>query len=89
VEVIIPANFVSEEALQEWEKGLWTLHGETHAAKVNEVAKYAARLAADNGGGTAWDGIGQLEATYMTHRKADVRYDILDDEVDTEMMDGP
>lgn len=87
VEIQIPEKFVNKESLKDWESGLWELEGESHKEKVNSIIKYAARLAADNGGGTAWDGIGQLEPSYVTSAKADVRYSIIYEDIDSEMME--
>ena len=68
-----------DEYLAEFRKGLW------HVSSIDDVAKYAAGLAATNGGGVEWDGIGLLNNG--DHPRApDVRFEIIEDEVETEVL---
>lgn len=60
VRVVLPEWYASPEAQQDWEKGLWKLDGDTPDEKAADIAKYAANMAANHGGGYGHDGIGVM-----------------------------
>lgn len=86
IEVTFPAEWASAENIKEWCEGLWHIDG------ADDIAKYAARMAAYYGGGGDHDGIRRLVEEgmekflepgqpYMTFRE-------LYDEAEEEIIDG-
>lgn len=80
---LTPAVFggLSEEQyLQEFRKGLWHVEG------MDDIYQYAARMAAD-GGGRQHDGLGLVSESYSRYpRVPDVKFDVLDEDVETEII---
>ena len=72
-----PANAI-EQYLSDFRSGLWDVES------IDDVAMYAARMAALNGSGS-YDGLGDLAPDYSS-TKADVRFDIVDEEFDSEIL---
>lgn len=74
---------MSEEAyLEEFRKGLWRVED------MDDIYKYAARMAAE-GGGYQHDGLGLVSESYSRHPRApDVKFDVLDEDVETEIVDA-
>lgn len=72
-----PANAI-ERYLANFRKGLWDVES------IDDVAMYAARMAALNGSGS-YDGLGDLAPDYSS-TKADVRFNIVDEEFDSEIL---
>lgn len=69
------------EFLAEFRKGLWAVES------IDDVIKYAARMAAEHGGGMAHDGIGLLDYSHSTYpRVADVKFKILTEDIDEEIL---
>lgn len=84
VDITFPAEFFShyeqdhvEQYLADFRKGLWDVES------IDDVAMYAARMAALNGGGK-YDGLGKL-APDCSH-DADVKFKIIDEDVDSEII---
>lgn len=86
IEVTFPAEWGSAENIADWSRGLWKIDG------VDDIAKFAARMAAYYGSGTSHDGIGKLVSesfaefekpgtTFMTFRE-------LYDECEEEIVEG-
>lgn len=67
-----------EQYLAEFRKGLWEIDG------MDDVIEYAARMAAEYGGGYSHDGLGKLGAEY---EKPDVIFDVLEEDIQTEIID--
>ena len=65
-----------EQYLIEFRKGLWDIDG------IDDVIEYAARMAAEYGGGS-YDGLGKLAQDY---HNPDVIYDILSEEIEAEFI---
>lgn len=91
VEIIFPSKFFAyyrdkgvenyvEEFLKDFRKGLWDVEN------IDDVAIYAARVAALDGDGV-YDGLGNLANNYSSG-EADVRYSIVAEEFDGEIIDG-
>lgn len=81
IEIELPANLGSEESLAEWRKGLW------HVDSIDDIFKYAARMAAYYGGGREHDGLGLLDWHYSTYpRVPDVKFKELSDECEEEFI---
>lgn len=69
-----------EQYLEEWRKGLWPVDD------IDEVANHAAKIAATTGGGYTHDGLGLVnDGDYP--RPPDVRFNILDEDVETEAVE--
>lgn len=80
----LPASFGSEEYLQEFNKSLWPVDG------IEDIAMYAARLAADMGGGYEHDGLGLLSEAYSRHPRApDVKFTINYENTEAEIVGRP
>lgn len=83
---LTPAVFggmTEEEYLAEFRRCLWHVDG------IDDVVEYAAGLAATNGSGFEWDGIGLLGESYSTFpRVPDVKFNILSDNMETEIVGG-
>ena len=87
VDITFPAEFFSryeqdhavELYLADFRKGLWDVES------IDDVALYAARMAALNGGGQ-YDGLGRLAPDYS--HDADVKFVIVDEEFDSEIISG-
>lgn len=67
-----------EQYLAEFCKGLWEVEG------MDDVIEYAARMAAEYGGGYSHDGLGKLNTEYFD---PDVIFDVISDDVETEIID--
>lgn len=73
-------GMTQEEYLAEFSKGLWPVDS------IDDVIKYAARVAAYNGDGT-YDGLGLLERAHSRHSWApDVKFRVLSDESEEEII---
>lgn len=69
------------EYLAEFRKGLWDVDS------IEDVVKYAARMAAYFGGGMQHDGLGLLDAHFSTHpRVPDVKFREISDESEEEIV---
>lgn len=76
-------NMSQEEYLEEFRKGLWEVEG------IDDVVKYAARMAATMGGGYQLDGLGLLGEKDSTFpRVPDVKFTILWDECESEIIEN-
>lgn len=74
-------NMTEAEFLADFRKGLWPVEG------IDDVVKYAARMAAICGGGLTHDGIGLLSADYSTYPRApDVKFKIVEEEYEEEIL---
>jgi len=74
-------NMTQEEYLAEFRNGLWHVEG------IDDVVKYAARMAATMGGGYQHDGLGLLSESFNTYpRIPDVKFTILMDECTEEII---
>lgn len=83
IEVELPANFASDEYLSDFRSALWEVEG------VGEVAEYAARMAAEVGGGYEHDGLGLLSPAYSKWpREPDVKFTILHEDIETHIIKG-
>ena len=79
IEVELPDNFAEEGYLKDFREGLW------HVDSVEEVAAYAARMAAVYGAGISHDGIGLLDYDWATYpRVPDVKFRELYEEITEE-----
>ena len=82
IEVTLEDQAATPEFQEEWKKGLWHIDG------VDDIAKYAAEMAAIHGPGYEHDGIGLLGAEFHTHpRKPDTFFDVTYEETETEIME--
>lgn len=81
---LTPAVFggmTQEEYLAEFRKGLW------HVDSIDDVVKYAARIAATGGAGGEYDGIGRLDHDFSTYpRVPDVKVRVIDEECEEEIL---
>lgn len=81
---IMPSMFggmTEEEYLADFRNGLWEVES------MDDVVKYAARMAAYYGGGMQHDGLGLLDAHYSTHpRVPDVKFREISDESEEEIL---
>lgn len=82
IEVDLPANFASEEYLKDFRAGLWCVEG------GDDVAEYAARMAADCGSGYNHDGLGLLSDSDFP-RPPDVRFRELESDMEAEILERP
>ena len=70
-----------EEYLAEFRTVLWAVDG------IDDVVKYAARMAAEYGGGTRYDGIGLLDVHHSTYpRVPDVKFKIISENSEEEIL---
>lgn len=70
-----------DEYLAEFRKGLWNVDS------IDDVIKYAARMAAYHGGGMQHDGLGLLDGHYSTYpRTPDVKFNEVYDECEEEII---
>jgi len=80
---LMPSMFcdmTEEEYLADFRKVLW------YVDSIDDVVKYAARMAAYYGGGMH-DGLGLLNAHYSTHpRVPDVKFRDISDECEEELL---
>lgn len=86
--VNVPKELATPECIADWRRGLWHIDG------ADDIAEYAARMAAHDGGGSQYDGIGRLgteiEAKYAPEdRKVDLVFDIDDEDTETEIIGRP
>jgi hypothetical protein len=71
-----------EEYLASFCNGLWKVDG------IDDVFKYAARMAASHGEGCEHDGLGLLGGRYTTHpRYPDVKFHVLDEDTEEEIIE--
>lgn len=81
---LMPSMFggmTEEEFLAEFRRGLWDVE------TIDDVAKYAARMAATVGSGGEHDGIGLLSHDYSTYpRVPDVKFREVLDECEEEIL---
>lgn len=68
VKIKIPEVFLNQELIDDWERDLWTLDGNTLEEKVQSIAQYAAETEAGGYGNYQNDGIGGL---FSYHAKID------------------
>lgn len=82
VEVEFPANFGSAENIAEWCRGLWHIDG------VDDIATYAARMAADGLEGHSLDGLGLLGQRDHKYggKTADVIFNETDEDYEVEII---
>lgn len=74
-------GMTEDEFLVEFRKGLWEVES------IEDVVKYAARMAAEHGGGMQHDGIGLLDYSHTTYpRVPDVKFRILAEEYDEDIL---
>ncbi|MEC5207427.1 hypothetical protein QF022_002383 [Vogesella perlucida] len=77
----MPSEFGTEQYLEDFRSGLW------HVESVDDVAKYAARMAAYYGGGAEHDGLGLLDSSSSTYpRVPDVKFVELEDYCEEEII---
>lgn len=84
-EIELPPTFfgsmTEKEYLAEFRKGLWAVES------IDDVIKYAARMAAYYGGGMEHDGLGLLDSHHSTYpRVPDVKFRELMDESEEEIL---
>lgn len=82
---IIKIQLADETATPEfhddWKKSFWNING------TEDIAVFAAEMAAEYGAGTCHDGIGLLGNEYHTHpRKPDTFFQVLDEFVESEII---
>lgn len=81
ISVELPAELGTEQAIAEWKKGLWDIDS------IDDIAMYAAEMAAKYGGGMEHDGLGLLSESHSKYpRIPDVKFDIIVDECETEII---
>lgn len=69
------------EYLAEFNKSLFPVDG------IDDIFKFAARMAAHYGGGMSHDGLGLLSESYSAYpRVPDVKFEVLDEEDETELV---
>lgn len=68
-----------DEFLAEFSISLWNVES------IDDVVKYAAILAADNGKGTEWDGIGLINDLDYP-RPPDVKFNVVSEDINAEVM---
>lgn len=72
------------EYLDSFSRDLWTIEG------IDDVFKYAAEMAAHHGGGYTHDGLGLLSEHFSKYpREPDVKFRVLDEETETELIQEP
>lgn len=77
------SNMTQEQYLEEFRKGLWHVDG------IDDVVMYAARMAADMGGGYEHDGLGLLGECSSTYpRVPDVKFRIVSEDFDAEIVEA-
>lgn len=87
IEVEITPNmfmgYTEEEYLKEFSRAFWDVNG------MDDIVLFAARVAATQGRGQE-DGLGKLEPAYMRRvaPDADVYFDILEEDIDSEFVDN-
>jgi hypothetical protein len=75
-------DMTEAEYLESFRSGLWYIEG------MDDVVKYAARMAALHGGGYQHDGLGLLDTVHTTYpRVPDVKFREIDEETETEFFD--
>jgi hypothetical protein len=79
IEVHLTDDMGTEEAIRDWNRGLWPIES------VDDIAKYAAEQAATGGEGYNWDGLGILRRLGDA-RKGDTWFEILDEEYEEEII---
>ena len=87
VVVHVPKELASEQNIKDWRRGLWYIDG------MNDIAEYAANMAAWNGSGS-FDGIGrigtEIDAKYAQEgRKVDLVYEIQDEDDEVDILEYP
>jgi len=82
IEVDLPAHFASDEYLKDFREGLWYVEG------VDDVAKYAAHMAADIGSGYNHDGLGLLSDSDFP-KPPDVRFREVESDMESELLEKP
>ena len=81
IEIELPADLATKESIAEWCNGLWKIES------VDDIFKYAARMAAYHGGGMQHDGLGLLDYSHSTYpRVPDVKFRELSDECEEEIL---
>lgn len=77
----VMGEMTEQEYLQEFSKSLWEVDS------MDDVIKYAARMAADGGEGYSHDGIGLIGAYYSQYpRVPDVKVREISSDVDCEII---
>lgn len=83
---IMPSMFYGmseEEYLKEFREGLWHVDG------IDDVVKFAAKVAAVDGRGPTYDGIGRLEVKHMKDsEEAEVYFEVLSSDIEAEFIDS-
>ena len=81
---IMPSMFgpmTEGEFIEEFNRSLWPIDG------IDDVVKYAARMAAEDYGGRSHDGIGLLDGHTSTYpRVPDVKYQVLFEDCTEEIL---
>jgi hypothetical protein len=82
VEVELPAAWGSAENIADWSRGLWHING------IDDIAKFAARMAAVDCEGTDIEGIGLLGQRDLTYggKAADVIFKETDEYYEEEII---
>ncbi len=91
VRVVLPEWYAQAEAQEDWETGLWMLEGDSCEEKMADIAKYAARMAANFSGGYSHDGVGvMIESPFERPDYGKNRYQVIaivtDDEDEQEVV---
>lgn len=86
IEIELTPSFLGDmteaEYLESFRSGLWDIEG------MDDVVKYAARMAALHGGGYQHDGLGLLDTVHTTYpRVPDVKFREIDEETETEFFE--
>lgn len=90
IRVNLPDEFQSEKMIDDWESGLWALDN-----GVDDIAAYAARLAADGGAEHNNDGVGVMVGECVAEFRAKrgtelspltVTYCVLEDDMETTLL---
>jgi len=92
VRVNLPDEYASEKMIADWESGLWQLDN-----GVDDMAAYAARLAADGSAEYNNDGVGRMVDEVIADMRQQrgeelapftVTYRVLEDEMNTTMVEN-
>lgn len=91
VSIKIPETYLSEDVIDDWESGLWSLDGESLEEKFRDIAAYAARVKALGFGDCHNDGVGKLYKEWDDINLKENPYAIIADElfedVDSELLE--
>ena len=81
IEVTLSNDVESPELQEAWKKDLWHIDG------VDDIAKYAAEMAAIHGSGYEHDGIGLLGYSHIQFpRKPDAFFELLHEDTEVDLI---